>query len=208
MSLEVVKHISRFDFRQNGYILSKNGEALIIDPGDAPEIFKSKLKKKGLTLLAILATHGHIDHVYGAAKLCEYYSVPFIMNGQDQAWLDAVEPMCHQFNIDYIGTAKIDKNILKDTELKIGDFDLKIIHTPGHTPGSVCYLFDDILFSGDTLFYRSVGRTDLPRSDGNLLRRSIVEKLFVLPKDTKVYPGHMNSTTIKEEIDHNPFIIL
>jgi glyoxylase-like metal-dependent hydrolase (beta-lactamase superfamily II) len=115
--------------------------------------------------------------------------------------------MSKQFNIEYIGTPQIDMDISQKNEIILGKMKFHILHTPGHTPGSVCYFINGILFSGDTLFYHSVGRTDLPRSDADLLNRSVKETLFVLPDETVVYPGHMNSTTILEEKKSNPFII-
>ena len=206
--MEIIRHISQFVFQQNSYILIKKDQALIIDPGDCPEIFIAILKEKNVELQAIIGTHGHVDHVYAAAALCEKYSCPFIMSSQDQEWLDAVKSMCHQFDLEHLGTANIDHDISNKNELNIGEFSFKILHTPGHTPGCVCYYFDDILFSGDTLFYHSVGRTDLPRSNMDTLKKSVREKLFQLPDSTIVYPGHMEETTIGEEKRNNPFIIL
>ena len=99
-------------------------------------------------------------------------------------------------------------DIADENELKIGDFLLKIYHTPGHTEGGVCYYIDNVLFSGDTLFHRSIGTTDLPGGDHARLLRSIKDVLYALPDDTIVYPGHMDTTKIGEEKKHNPYVIL
>ncbi|MCK4813406.1 MAG: MBL fold metallo-hydrolase [Candidatus Marinimicrobia bacterium] len=204
----VIQHVSSTVFQENTYIIKNNNFALIIDPGDDPEKITARIEKENCKVQGILATHGHVDHILAAFRLCEVYSCPFIMSTLDSKGLDELKNMCVQFQLPYYGTPKIDINIASNDMLELGDFSFNILHTPGHTKGSVCYLFDHILFSGDTLFHHSIGRTDLFGGDMQALQRSIKDKLLSLPDDTRIYPGHLEMTTIKEEKYHNPFIVL
>ncbi len=140
-------------------------------------------------------------------NLCKEYSCPFILSSKDKEILDAHKSSCEYFKQKYRGTPSLDIDIANENKLQLGDFEFKILHTPGHSPGGVCYLIENVLFSGDTLFYRSIGRTDLHGGEHGILIRSINEVLFSLPEETTVYPGHMGLTTIGEEKLHNPFII-
>lgn len=202
----VIQNTSHTVFQENTYFIIDNKKALIIDPGDDPRTLIKKIESEKCTVQAVMATHGHTDHIFAAKPLCEHYECPFIMNSTDREWLKEMENLCLNFGLPYYGTPVIDIDIADEQELKAGDFTFHIIHTPGHSPGSVCFLFDKMLFSGDTLFYHSVGRCDLPGGDGKVLRRSVREKLFNLPEETTVYPGHMAETTIKEEKINNPFL--
>jgi glyoxylase-like metal-dependent hydrolase (beta-lactamase superfamily II) len=206
--MKIKQHVSHSVFQENTYFLSKNDQVLIIDPGDDPSLLIDQINKNNYKIQAVLATHGHLDHIIAAAEICKKYSCPFIMSKNDQEIVNKLELTCTGFGVKYFGTPKIDKDIANENELQIGEFSLKIFHTPGHTEGGVCFLIENILFSGDTLFHRSVGRTDLPGGDLGKLLRSIKDVLYVLPDETIVYPGHMDATTIGEEKKHNPFVIL
>ncbi|MFA6618083.1 MAG: MBL fold metallo-hydrolase [Candidatus Neomarinimicrobiota bacterium] len=200
-------HVSRTPFQENTYILAKNNEVLIIDPGDRMENILPYINPKD-KVLAVLATHGHLDHVSSAKKLCEKFGCPFIINSKDQALLDHLKKSCESYRQEYYGTPKIDIDIADKKALSIGPFDIKILHTPGHSQGGVCFLVDGILFSGDTLFRRSIGNTTFYGGDLETLLNSIKNELFTLADETIVYPGHMGTTTIAEEKKYNPYLNL
>ncbi|RKY56861.1 MAG: MBL fold metallo-hydrolase [Candidatus Neomarinimicrobiota bacterium] len=206
--MKIKQYVSHSVFQENTYFLFKNDVVLIIDPGDDPKLLIDEINKYQYKIQAVLATHGHIDHIFSASEICNKYSCPFVMSRHDQKILDNLELSCKTFGMEYWGTPVIDIDIADENELKIGEFSMKIYQTPGHTQGGVCYLIENNLFSGDTLFHRSIGRTDLPGGDHDMLLRSVKDVLYTLPDDTIIYPGHMGPTKIGEEKKHNPFVIL
>ena len=205
--MRIVKHISHSVFQENTYILYKNDKVLIIDPGDDPKFYDEYLTEEK-KLLAVIATHGHLDHIMGAKELCETYQCPFAVNSKDSDIINRHEQTCERYNLPNWGTPEINIDISNKKEIEFGDFMIKVLPSPGHTPGSVCFLINDILFSGDTLFHRSVGRTDLPGADHATLMRSLNDLIKILPDKTIVYPGHMGATTIGDEKKYNPFIVI
>lgn len=192
----------------NCYFLYKEGseEVIFVDPGDRGADIYEALKKKGLSVAAILLTHGHFDHIWGAQKLRE-------CSGAKIYALDAEKVVCQDAYVNVSAqagrkaTIDPDEWLTDGQELSFAGISLKVIATPGHTIGSCCYYVPEagFLVAGDTLFAGSVGRTDFPTGSMSRLIRSIKEKLFVLPDETKVYPGHGEETTIGEEKQYNPF---
>jgi hydroxyacylglutathione hydrolase len=183
-------------------------EAIVIDPGEnIPEIL-SRLQKHGLTLRQIIVTHAHIDHVGGAALLKKLTGAPVLLNQRDLGLLNAMEMQAGWLGVATPEVAPPDASA--DDGLAIGLTSLpgEVIHTPGHTPGSICLLFPNqhLLLAGDTLFAGSIGRTDLPGGDGRQILRSLRDRLLVLPDPTRVLPGHGPETTIGEERQSNPFL--
>lgn len=195
-------------FRENTYLLASVGKAVLIDPGAEPERLIGEILSGGYSLLAVLATHGHMDHILSAKPLCKRFECPFYMHGGDRSWLEDLQNMCAHFRLPYYGTPVINHDLAECGELDLDPFHFKILHTAGHSVGSVCFMTDDLLFSGDTLFRRSLGRTDLPGGDLALLKRNIRGKIFPLPEETRVYPGHQEATKIGDEKRHNPFLVL
>ena len=183
-------------------------EAVVVDPGDnIPEIL-SRLQKHGLTLRQIVVTHAHIDHVGGAALLRKSTGAPVVMNQQDLGLLSMMEMQAGWLGVPTPQVAPPDASAEDGLTIGLATLPAQVLHTPGHTPGSICLLFPDhhLLLAGDTLFAGSIGRTDLPGGDGQQILRSLRERLLVLPDSTHVVPGHGPETTIGEERQSNPFL--
>ena len=194
-------------FEVNCSILSENGKAWIVDPGQEAERIIDLLAKKGLEPAAILLTHGHFDHISGIPGLLEKFpELPIYVHEKDVPMFG--HPL-NQLPPEYPSFEK-PKNLIgfrSTFNLQPSTFNLEVIETPGHTPGGVCYYFpkDKLLLSGDTLFAGSVGRTDLPGGDMATLMDSL-QKLTALPDDTLVIPGHGMHTRIALEKSGNPFL--
>ena len=181
-------------------------KAVIIDPGGGADRIMSAVKKEGLSVLAIINTHGHADHVLANNKVKELTGAPLWIHEADADMLGNGTRNLSAFIGASTNCGTADR-LLKDGEiLTVGDFTLKVLHTPGHTPGGISLLADTAVFVGDTLFAESIGRTDFPGGSYGQLLESIKSKLMVLDDDTKAYPGHGPATTIGWERRQNPFI--
>jgi glyoxylase-like metal-dependent hydrolase (beta-lactamase superfamily II) len=193
---------------ENCYVLSEGSQALVIDPGSSPKELMSAIDSQGLKPVLILATHAHFDHVGAVEALAKAYGAPFAMHAADLKMLETLED-----TYTFYGMGKTQKPVVS-RELKGGDridaagIQLKAIHTPGHTPGGLCFYHEasGSLFSGDTLFRRSIGRSDFEGGDQQKLVASIKSQLLTLPETTKVYPGHGEPTSIAEEKKENAFL--
>lgn len=186
--------------KNNAYIISNNKQAILIDAPPNPEIILNILNQNKLKLKYILITHGHVDHITSAKFLKEQTNAKIIANEND------MKMFLKPWNLFFIKAEPFKPDILLNDkeEIKLGNkifLSLKVMHTPGHTQGSICFYSEkeNSVFSGDTLFYKAIGRSDLPGGDFNQLISSIKEKLFTLPDETKVFPGHGQSTTIRQE---------
>ncbi|MCI8370896.1 MAG: MBL fold metallo-hydrolase [Lachnospiraceae bacterium] len=191
------------------YILYREGSkrAILIDPADTAGKIVDTLTELELEPEAVLLTHGHFDHIMAVTELKDRYGMKVYAH-EEEAEI-AENPglnLSNQFGLSY--ALKVDETVREGEILEIAGFSLKVLHTPGHTKGSVCYYMeeDKLLFSGDTLFAGSVGRSDFPTGSGAVLIRSIQEKLATLPEDVQVFPGHGEQTNIGYEKTHNPFI--
>lgn len=179
---------------------------LIVDPADSPDTIIAKADSLPMIPEAILITHGHFDHVLAMNKVREHYGIKVYAGlTEKQVLHDMAMNLTSSFGMGQIFDADI---YLKDgEEFETAGYHIKAIEVPGHTIGGMCYYFDKqgVLFSGDTLFCESVGRSDFPGGSASALCRGIKDKLFILPEHTRVYPGHMDETTIGNEIKYNPF---
>jgi hydroxyacylglutathione hydrolase len=189
----------------NCYIVysDETKKSFLIDCTSPVLPIKEFLQKNKLTLDFIALTHGHFDHIDGLSE----FDVPFYIHSQDQPFLKEGKFNGSVFFCSDIITVAREPFLYEKSQLSFEGHPLEIIHTPGHTPGSVCIRLDNWLFSGDTLFNRSVGRTDAPLGSERDILNSIHKKLLVLPDKILVYPGHGFSTTIGEERAENPFLI-
>jgi hydroxyacylglutathione hydrolase len=186
-----------------------SGEAMVVDPGDNIPQILATLARHRLTLKQIVVTHGHIDHVGGAVRLKRATGAPILMNQNDLAQLKMMDVQA-----GWLGLAAPPEVAPPDASAEdgmaagIAGHTAQILHTPGHTQGSICLHFADenLLLAGDTLFAGSIGRTDLPGGDGRQIIRSIHGRLLALPDATRVIPGHGPETTIGDERESNPFL--
>src|ERR1700677_5075352 len=183
-------------------------EAIVVDPGDNIPQILSRLKKHDLTLRQIVITHAHIDHVGGALLLKTTTGAPVFLNQQDLPLLDAMEMQAGWLGVATPKVAPPDASADDGLIVGLNTIPGEVIHTPGHTPGSICLLFpsQNLLIAADTLFAGSIGRTDLPGGDGRQILRSLRDRLLVLPDTTRVLPGHGSETTIGQERQSNPFL--
>lgn len=195
----------------NCYLLTnkETKETLIVDPGDSGERIAAYCLQEQLRPAGILLTHGHFDHISGVKALVEAFRVPVYASAEEEALL--AEPgMNLSAKFQGYGVALVPDVLLEDgEEFSLAGFSIKAILTPGHTSGGMSYYLaeENIVFSGDTLFRHTYGRTDLPTSSFEALKVSLKDKLFALPGDTEVLPGHGNGTTIKEERRRNPVLL-
>lgn len=210
--------IKRFEFNMfpvNCYLLYDNtGEAVIIDPGcyfpEEKEFIRDYIQSKGLTVKHMLCTHLHLDHVFGCQFIKDTFGVGIEANPADEFWLEQAPHQARTFGIHIQDiNLKIDKHILDGDIIKFGNLELEAICVPGHSPGSLAFYCKEkkLLFSGDILFQGSIGRADLQGGNFEELKENICNRLFVLPEDVTVYPGHGPSTTIEYEKNNNPFFI-
>lgn len=182
-------------------------QSVVIDPAACPSYLMSHIKSEGLKIEAILLTHGHFDHIMGIDGFLSEFDVPVYVHEEDA---DAMEdPVLNQSSTYTSGYTFGKARYLRDRQtLELAGYTFQVIHTPGHTKGGCCYYVasEGVLFSGDTLFQNSVGRTDFVNSSTSDLVHSVREKLFLLPDDTMVYPGHMGETKIGHEKKYNPYV--
>lgn len=193
----------------NCYLVSnvETHQAVIVDPAAVPKALTEAVERDGLTVEAVLLTHGHFDHTMGLDALLKLWDVPVYVEEEDQEIL--TDPKLNLSSAYTAGFTFSGAQSVEDGQiLSLAGFQFQVLHTPGHTRGGCCYYAasEQVLFSGDTLFQASVGRTDFPNSSTLDLLRSIREKLLPLPDETVVYPGHMGETTIGCERDHNPYL--
>jgi hydroxyacylglutathione hydrolase len=189
------------------YACPETREAVIIDPGEEPERILQKIQELQLIPKYIINTHGHFDHIRAIDAVSEVYPVPLAIHPADVPLYTDVS-VARMFGLaSPLVKRKPDILLKEGDQISFGSLTLEVIHTPGHTPGGVCLVSRPFcVFSGDTLFQRGIGRTDLPGGDYKQIIKSIREKLYVLDDDLTVFPGHGESTTIIEEKHENPFV--
>jgi glyoxylase-like metal-dependent hydrolase (beta-lactamase superfamily II) len=191
----------------NCYIVTdgRSSDAIIIDPGDDPERIISHIEKNGLRPIRIIFTHAHFDHVGASGDLKRRSDLPVMMHEEERATYEVTRKQCVSWGLSPDDLPKDFKTFREGDRITVGNLSLEVIHTPGHTPGSICLYGNGAIFTGDTLFRGSVGRTDRPGGDTNKLLASL-KKIKVLPENIRVLPGHGDETTIGHERTGNPFL--
>ena len=183
-------------------------EAMVIDPGDDIDDVLALVRKHNLTVKQIVITHAHIDHVGGAQKLRAATGAPIVLNQNDYELLKMLDMQAAWLGMLSPGKVEIDHSVSDAETLNTGSLTANVLHTPGHTEGSICLYFpaENKLIAGDTLFAGSIGRTDLPGGSFKKIINSLHERVLALPDETVVVPGHGPLTTIGEERESNPFL--
>jgi len=183
-------------------------EAMVIDPGDDIQDVLALVRKHNLQVKQIIVTHAHIDHVGGAMKLRAATGAPILLNQNDYELLKMLDVQASWLGMKDPGKVEIDQSLGQADTVKAGSLTAHVLHTPGHTEGSICLYFplEKKLIAGDTLFAGSIGRTDLPGGSFDKIMNSLREKVLALPDETVVVPGHGSLTTIGEERESNPFL--
>ena len=195
-------------FQENCHIVweEESKAAIVVDPGDEAERLIRAARFLALDVKAVYNTHGHIDHAGAAAPVCEAFGVPFAMHPADEFLLEGLPDQARMFGLPPMRAPRLDRPLADGDAIELGSARGEVIHTPGHTPGGVCFRFGEVLLVGDTLFAGSVGRTDLPGGSTRQLLAAIRDRLLVLPESCRVLSGHGPATSIGVEKKHNPFL--
>lgn len=186
---------------------AESGEAVAIDPGDEPSLILERIEREGLALKQILLTHCHADHVGGVKGLVEACPAPVKMHRSDRAMLDSAVEHGRLFGLEIEAPPPPDGYLEEGDVVRFGDESLKVLHTPGHSPGGICFLGPSEIFVGDTLFAGSIGRFDFPGGSYEALLQGISDKILILAENVVVYPGHGPATTVGHEKRTNPFFV-
>ena len=181
-------------------------EGVIIDPGEDAHTILKRIRESGLEIKYILATHGHFDHVGAVAPLKRALNVEFLAHQGDYFFIEDGKNAARRWGFDIEQPPQPDRFIRDGDKIKIGGFEFEVMHTPGHSPGGISFLYNSMVFAGDTLFQGSIGRTDFRKGSFDDLKQSIKTRLYTLPDDTVVYTGHGPMTTIGAEKKHNAFV--
>jgi hydroxyacylglutathione hydrolase len=194
-------------FQENAYLVADEatGRAVFIDPGAEGERLAEVVRRSGATLDAIWLTHAHVDHVGGIAALRRLYDVPILMHPLDAPVYAAAPAIAAMYGIPFDSPPRVDSALADGQTVTVGQLGFEVLHTPGHAPGHVIFVGQELVFGGDLLFLDSIGRTDLPLSDPAAMAQSLA-RAAGLSEHLVVHPGHGPSTSIGRELRHNPFL--
>ncbi len=195
-------------FQMNCYLVADEAtrEGVVVDPGDEISSLLDLIRREGLKIAALLLTHGHVDHVMHAQELKEALGVPICAHPGDLELIQAAPQQALMFGLAPGPVPVVDQPLQEGVAFQAGPLTFRVLHVPGHSPGGVALVLGNCAFVGDTIFAGSIGRTDLPGGDYRQLVESIRRKLYTLPEDTVLYPGHGPATTVGQEMRSNPFV--
>ncbi|MGQ9475941.1 MAG: MBL fold metallo-hydrolase [Actinomycetota bacterium] len=199
-----------YSFGSNTYLVinEEEGKAVLVDAGVSASQVLKYLEEHDLKLEAVLLTHGHPDHLMGLKEIVDATGAPAYMHPADARMVESIPPLfLRMLGLENLELPEEFLPLEDGQELELGGMRFKVLHTPGHSEGSVCFLTDGALFDGDLVFRGSIGRTDFPGGSMQTLLRSVKEKIFTLPGDTRIFPGHLDSTVVGWEKRTNPFLI-
>lgn len=194
--------------RANCYIVGceKTRKGIVIDPGDEGDFILSKIRENDLDIDKIVLTHGHLDHIGALEYVRDALNARVYIHRDDADMLVSPEKNLSAYTPEQVQANPAEVLLQEGDEIEFGEIRLKVLHTPGHTPGGISLYGEGVVFTGDAVFLGSVGRTDLPGGDFDLLMENIKEKIFTLPDDTVIYSGHGPDTTVGQEKNYNPFV--
>ncbi len=195
-------------FMVNSYVVGckETKKGFIVDPGGDEDLILRYVESHKLEIEKVLLTHGHIDHIGAVAEVQQAINAGIFISADDKFLLDEAEAQSQMFGLRPPSPFEVESYLKDGDEFKVGNLNIKVLATPGHTPGSISFQVNDILISGDTLFEGSIGRTDFPGGSLPDIKKSIKNKLYVLPDETVVHSGHGPTTTIGYEKLNNPFV--
>lgn len=193
---------------ENCYIVgdASTMQGLVIDPGDEAERIAAAIKRLGLTVAKIVNTHGHVDHVGAVASLKGILGAKFYLHPAEKMHLERLPQTAAAFGIKDAGVPEVDVDLADGDTILVGELAMRVVHTPGHTPGHCILVFDEHAFCGDLIFAGSIGRTDFPGGDYPTIVDSLEKAILTLPDPTHLYPGHGPATTVAIEKQYNPFL--
>lgn len=203
----IIKTLTMGSFQVNCYLVidEATNQAVLIDAGGDYDMAVEAAKKHNAEIKVLLNTHGHMDHIAGDFDFQNKDGIKVYAHKEDEFLFKSIKEYLKMVGMPDYEEPKIDEYVEEGQEIVVGNLKFKVFHTPGHTPGGVCYLIEDKIFVGDTIFANSVGRTDLAGGSYDQLGQSIKNKLFALDENIEVFPGHGKTTTIGHEKRHNPF---
>ena len=195
-------------FLKNGYLVAcqQTRQGIYIDPGEEASLLLPKVQEYNIELMAIVNTHAHIDHISGIGLVKKQWDVPIYLHPDDEPLYENLSTQAQRFGLDYPPAPPLDHQLQEGQDLRVGNLTLKVYHTPGHSPGSVCLEVENHVFCGDVIFAGSIGRTDLWGGSYEILMESIHKKVIPLGEEKILHPGHGPDTTIGHELKTNPFL--
>jgi len=204
----VVHQMSVGPLQVNCFVVScsKTGEAMIVDPGEEGERILFLTEKEGLNISKVVNTHGHFDHIGANQKIVESSGAELLIHADDLPLLQNARNHAEVYGLTVTASPEPDRLLAQGDTFQVGELSFSVFHVPGHSPGGICLLGEGHLFVGDVLFSGSIGRTDLPGGNFDSLVKGVRERLFSLPDETIVHPGHGPDTTIGRERQTNPFV--